>query len=129
MAYQSDPSESDSDTGEKEGEVADMDTTQPLPTDPFTQPVQEPIPQAPPASIKELIEAAIQEAQRAAREEYQKELAQMTLRHQRETQAIRTEFQQGTQSLREDIHARTANGTTAAKTNSRSPTDLGPART
>ena len=104
MAYQSDPSESDSDTGEKEGEVADMDTTQPLPTDPpFTQPVQEPIPQASPASIKELIEAAIQEAQRAAREEYQKELAQMTLRHQRETQAIRTEFQQGTQSLREDI--------------------------
>ena len=79
------PSESDSDTGEGD-EEEDMDTTQPLPTDPpSTHQEQEPIPPAPSAPIKDLIEAAIKEAQRAAREEYQRELAQMTLRHQHET--------------------------------------------
>ena len=81
-----------------------MDTTQPLPTGlSSTHQPQEPTPPAHSTSIQALIAAAIEEAQRAAREEYQKELAHITLRHQQETQAIRAELQQGTQSLREDI--------------------------
>ena len=83
-----------------------MDTTQPSPVGlSSTYQPQEPKPPAPSASIQDLIAAAIEEAQRAAREEYQKELAHITLRHQQETQAIRAELQQGTQSLREDILA------------------------
>ena len=81
-----------------------MDTTQPLPTNlSSTPPPQDSIPPAPSQSIQELIEAVIKEAQRTAREEYQKELTNISLRHQQETQAIRAELQQDTQSLREDI--------------------------
>ena len=80
-----------------------MDTTQPLPAGlSSTHQPQDPTPSAPSASIQDLIAAAIAEAQQAAREEYQKEIAHITLRHQQETQAIRAELQQGTQSLRED---------------------------
>ena len=85
-----------------------MDTTQPLPTNLSSTPLpQEPIPPVPTQSVQELIEAAIQEAQRIAREEFQKELANISIRHQQETQAIRAELQHGTQSLREDILTQT----------------------
>ena len=101
LAYQLDSASS---TSEGEGDEEAMDTTQPLPTNlSSTPPPQDPISPAPTQSIQELIEAAIKEAQRTAKEEYQKELATISLRHQQETQAIRAELQQGTQSLREDI--------------------------
>ena len=57
----------------------------------------------PPTSIQELNAAAIAEAQRTAREEYQKEIAHLAHKHQQETQAIREKLQQGAQSLRQDI--------------------------
>ena len=53
--------------------------------------------------IQTLIAEAIAEAQRVAREEYKKELEQVVNKHQQENEAIRAEFQRGTQSLRQDI--------------------------
>ena len=100
LAYQSDSSSDAKEDDEEE----EMDTTQPLPTNLSSTPLpQEPNPPAPTQSVQELIAAAIQEAQRKAKEEFQKELANITLQHQQETQAIRAELLHGTQSLREDI--------------------------
>ena len=53
--------------------------------------------------IQTLIAKAIAEAQRVAREEYKKELEQLAIKHQQETEAIRAELHRGTQSLRQDI--------------------------
>ena len=104
-----------------------MDTTQPLPPNLSSTPLpQEPIPPAPTQSVQELIEAAIQEAQRKAKEEFQNELANITIQHQQETQAIRAKLLHGTQSLRADILS--TNNTTAATTSSGTPKDLGPTR-
>ena len=97
LAYQSDSSSDAKEDDEEE----EMDTTQPLPTNLSSTPLpQEPNHPAPTQSVQELIAAAIQEAQRQAKEEFQKELANITIQHQQETQAIRAELLHGTQSLR-----------------------------
>ena len=54
-----------------------------------------------------MITAAIAEAQRAAREEYQRELERLSQTHQQETQALRAELQNNTHNLRQDILTQT----------------------
>lgn len=92
--------ESDEEHSEKE----DMDTANPSPSGTPTQQTQGTT-GAPPTlgDIQAMIQAAVEEAQRKAREEHQQALDRATQQHQLETQALRAELHQGTQSLRQDI--------------------------
>jgi hypothetical protein len=81
-----------------------MDTNPQAPNNPSPRQGHE-APGGPPTmeAIQAMIREAVEEAQRKAREEHQRDLDRIAQRNQQETQAIREELQQGSQSLRQDI--------------------------
>ena len=103
--------ESDPDSEQSDTDAMDTaDTTQRPPVDPSPQNQQQPTDPTTPSSlapIQSMITAAIAEAQRAAREEYQRELERLSQIHQQETQALRAELQNSTHNLRQDILTQT----------------------
>ena len=92
----------DSDEEQKEEEA--MDTNPQAPNNPSPRQVHE-APGGPPTmeDIQAMIREAVEEAQRKAREEHQRDLDRIIQQNQQETQAIREELHQGSQSLRQDI--------------------------